>query len=252
MEIYPAVDMKGGKCVRLSQGRFDDVTTYSAEPAEMAKRWKAEGARWLHVVDLDGARTGSPGVENLAALERILQQVNLPVQFGGGARSAETVARMLALGVGRVVVGTAVARDAGLAEKLFTTYGDRVAVGVDAREGIVAIQGWQEHIGENATTFVKRMARLGAQRFIFTDIARDGMLQGINTRSLAKVAAAVPHLPVIASGGVASLADLDALQQLRATKAPNIEGVIIGKALYAGTVRLPEALALADGLLHGA
>ncbi len=246
MEVYPAIDIKGGKCVRLSQGRFEEVTTYSEDPLKMARRWQSEGARWLHIVDLDGARMGSPSTQNLEVLRQILRQVDLPVQFGGGVRNAEIVERMLRIGVARVVVGTAAARDAALAEGLFTLYGDKVAVGVDARDNLVAVQGWQEHIGESPMTFVARMARLGAKRFIFTDISRDGMLQGVNTQSLAQVAAAVPQLPVIASGGVTSLADIDTLQRLQATVAPNLEVVIIGKALYAGTVSLSEVITRAN------
>lgn len=242
MIIYPAIDIKGGKCVRLSQGNFESVTTYSEDPVKMAKRWKTEGAQWLHIVDLDGARTGMPNTQNLDVLRQIIRQVGLPVQFGGGARSAEIVERLLRIGVTRVVVGTIVAKDASLAEGLFTAYGEKVAVGVDTKEGVVAIEGWVQAVGDLATSFVARMAKLGAKRFIFTDIARDGMLSGINTTALAQVAAAVPGVPVIASGGVASLADLDALKTLRAGTSPNIEGVIIGKALYAGNISLPEAL----------
>lgn len=247
MIIFPAIDIKGGKCVRLSQGQFEQVTTYSEDPVKVAKRWKAEGAQWLHIVDLDGARMGSPSTQNLDILRQILRQVGLPVQFGGGVRNAEIVERMLRIGVTRVVAGTAVASDAKLAESLFMLYGDKVAVGVDARDGLVAIQGWQEHTGESAVAFVQRMARLGAKRFIFTDIARDGMLQGVNMVALAQVAAAVPEVPVIASGGVATLSDVDALNHLRATTAPNVDGVIVGKALYAGTVTLPDLLARASG-----
>ncbi len=243
MDIYPAIDIKGGKCVRLSQGRFEEVITYSEDPVKMARRWKAEGAQWLHIVDLDGARMGQPNTQNLEVLRQILRQVGLPVQFGGGVRSSEIVERMLRIGVTRVVVGTAAAQDAPLAQGLFTSYGEKVAVGVDARDGQVAVQGWQQQIPETAVGFVTRMARLGAKRFIFTDIARDGMLQGVNTVALEQVARAVPGVPVIASGGVTSLVDLDALNTLRATSAPNIDGVIIGKALYAGTVTLADALA---------
>ena len=242
MILYPAIDIKGGKCVRLSQGDFAQVTTYSEDPVKVAKRWKAEGAQWLHIVDLDGARMGLPNTTNLEVLRQIIRQVGLPIQFGGGARSAEIVERLLNIGVTRVVVGTALAKDPALAEGLFTVYGEKVAVGVDAKDGFVAIQGWVEAIGEQATAFVARMAKLGAKRFIFTDIARDGMLQGVNLISLAQVAAAVPNLPVIASGGVAGPGDLDALKSMRATSTPNIEGVIIGKALYASTLSLPDAL----------
>ena len=242
MNIYPAIDIKGGQCVRLIQGRFDAVTTYGLDPVEVARRWQADGAQWLHLVDLDGARTGVPDARNQEAVRRIVAEVGLQVQFGGGVRSRETVERLLTAGVARVVIGTAAASDADLARELFTAYGDRIAVGVDARDGLVAIQGWQENIGEQANHFVVRMAEIGAQRFIFTDIARDGMLTGINTVALAQIAAAVPTLPVIASGGVTSIADIDALNTLRATSSPNVEGVIIGKALYTGAVTLPDVL----------
>jgi len=242
MILFPAIDIKGGKCVRLSQGDFAQVTTYSEDPVKVAKRWREEGAQWLHIVDLDGARMGLPNTTNLEVLRHIIRQVGLPVQFGGGARSAEIVERLLNIGVARVVVGTALAKDPGLAEGLFTVYGEKVVVGVDAKDGFVAVEGWVESMGEQATAFVSRMARLGAKRFIFTDIARDGMLQGVNLIALGQVAAAVPGLPVIASGGVAGISDLEALKSMRVSVAPNIEGVIIGKALYANTISLSAAL----------
>ena len=244
MIIFPAIDIKGGKCVRLIQGDFEQVTTYSEDPIAVAQRWKFEGAQWLHVVDLDGAKTGQLCLENRNVVRRIVEETGLPIQFGGGVRSVEAVAQMLEIGVKRCVIGTTAAGNAALARTILTEYGDHVAVGVDAREGKVATHGWQETSGESATDFVQRLADLGAKRFIFTDIARDGMLQGVNVKALAEVAAAVPQLPVIASGGVATLADLDALAQMRgeALAAANIEGVIIGKALYAGTVSLRDAL----------
>ncbi len=243
MILFPAIDIKGGKCVRLSQGDFAQVTTYSDDPVKVAKRWKAEGAQWLHIVDLDGARMGMPNTANLEVVRQIVRQVGLPIQFGGGARDAAIVERLLNIGVTRVVVGTALARDPALAEGLFTAYGEKVVVGVDAKEGFVAIQGWLEALGEQATAFVARMAKLGAKRFIFTDIARDGMLQGVNLISLAQVAGSVPELPVIASGGVAGLNDFDALMSMVKHTVPNIEGVIVGRALYANKVALPAALA---------
>jgi phosphoribosylformimino-5-aminoimidazole carboxamide ribotide isomerase len=243
LNIYPAIDIKGGQCVRLSQGRFDAVTTYGEDPVVVAQRWKAEGARWLHIVDLDGARLGMPDTQNRAVVARIVAETGLPVQFGGGVRSVDAVAALLDIGVARVVVGTAAARDPALAQELFKTYGEQIAVGVDARDGFVAVQGWQEHIGEQSVTFVARMADLGARRFIFTDIARDGMLTGVNTVALAQVATAVPTIPVIASGGVSNIDDIDALNELRSTHSPNIDGVIIGKALYTGAVQLSDVLA---------
>ncbi len=245
MDIYPAIDLQGGKCVRLRQGDFDAVTNYGDDPLAVARRWQAEGAKWLHIVDLDGARLGQTSEENVAAVRGIVRETGLPVQLGGGIRSAAVAQRMLALGVARVVVGTAAARDAKLAQELFAVYGDKIAVGVDARDGIVAVQGWQEHSGENALVFVQRMADLGAKRFIFTDIARDGMLEGVNLAALAQVAAAAPQIPVIASGGVTGIEDIAALLEVAANSAPNVEGVIIGKALYAGRIALPDVLAIA-------
>lgn len=245
MNIYPAIDIKGGKCVRLIQGDFDQITTYGDDPVEMAWRWHREGAERLHIVDLDGARSGHSSADNVAAIQRIAREVGLPLQVGGGIRTVEIAERMLGLGVMRVVIGTAAAQNAELASSFFERFGAQVAVGVDARDGMVAIHGWQEHSGETAVDFVQRMAQLGAQRFIFTDIARDGMLQGINLAALANVALAVPKLPVIASGGVATGEDIDALRKLQVETASNIEGVIIGKALYAGTVMLPDVLSRA-------
>ena len=247
MNIYPAIDLKGGKCVRLRQGDFDAVTNYGDDPLLVARRWQAEGAKWLHIVDLDGARLGQTSAENTAAVQAIIRETGLPVQLGGGIRSAEVAQRMLDLGVTRVVVGTAAARDAKLAEELFQTFGERVAVGVDARDGMVAVQGWQEHSGENAILFVQRMAALGAKRFIFTDIARDGMLEGMNLAALAQVAAAVPQSAVIASGGVTDIEDIAALLEVARQSAPNVEGVIIGKALYANRISLPDVMARVAG-----
>ncbi len=242
MILFPAIDIQGGKCVRLLQGQFDQATTYSDDPITVAERWKSEGAQWLHIVDLDGARTGVPSSRNLGLVRRIADEVGLPIQFGGGVRTAEAAERMFDMGVSRVVVGTAAARNPELAAALFTSYGEKIAVGVDARDGLVAVHGWQESSGEQATDFVIRMVELGAARFIYTDIARDGMLKGVNVVSLALVAVAVPGVPVIASGGVTTLGDLDALKEMRIHSAPNLEGVIIGKAIYAGTVSLPEAV----------
>ncbi len=246
MIIFPAIDLKDGKCVRLSQGKFDSVTTYSEDPLKIARRFKEDGAQWLHVVDLDGARMGSPQAVNLQVVRHIVRQVGLPVQFGGGVRSGEVVERMLNVGVSRVVVGTAVAQNDQLAQGLFTLYGDKVAVGVDAKEGLVAIHGWQQTTGEPAGAFVTKMAALGARRFIFTDVARDGMLQGVNQVALADIARCAGNLPVIASGGVAGPDDITTLKAL-ADKSANIEGVIVGKALYAGALTLRNALDLAQG-----
>lgn len=246
MIIYPAIDLKGGKCVRLIQGDFDQVTTYGDDPMAMAHRWHEQWATWLHIVDLDGARTGQSSAENVEAIRQIATEVGLPLQVGGGIRTLEIGQKLLDLGVARIVVGTAAAQNAELASAFFARFGAQVAVGVDARDGIVAIQGWQEQSGEQTVAFVQKMAQQGAQRFIFTDIARDGMLQGINLPALAEVANAVPDVAIIASGGVATADDIDGLRALQLASAPNIDGVIIGKALYAGAVSLPDALSRAS------
>ncbi len=247
MEIYPAIDLQGGCCVRLSQGDFDRVTTYGEDPVKIALQWKAAGAPWLHIVDLDGARTGVQSDANIAALKEIIKQTGLPVQFGGGVRNREAVDRMLSHGVARTVMGTAAAGNPEMMAEIFGAYGSKVAVGVDARDGLVAVHGWQTTSGEPATDFVQRLAALGAARFIFTDISRDGMLQGVNFESLSTVAAAVPGTSVTASGGVATITDIEQLIALEASSSPNVDAVIIGKALYAGTVRLEDVMALALG-----
>jgi len=243
MDIYPAIDLKGGKCVRLTQGRFEEATIYAEDPLKMARHWQSQGAKRLHVVDLDGARMGHPSNQNLDVLRQILRQVGLPVQFGGGIRSAEVVERMLRMGVARVVISTVAVRDAPVAQGIFTVYGEAVAVAVDARDGMVATHGWQQTTVESAVEFTHRMIQLGAKRFILTDIARDGMLEGVNLDALKRFLSAAPGHPVIASGGVTTLQDIDALDDLQRTSYPLLEGVIIGKALYAGKLALPDVLA---------
>ncbi len=244
MILYPAIDLKDGRCVRLNQGRFDAVTTYSEDPLLIAQQWRDAGAEWLHIVDLDGAKEGRPNPLNRAVLARIVTEVGLPVQFGGGVRTLESVRELVELGVARAVVGTTAALNAELCENILAKYGNSVAIGVDARNGIVAVQGWQEESGEKATDFVVRMGLLGAKRFIFTDIARDGMLQGVNLTALREIAACVPRLAVTASGGVTNRKDIEDLVKLERGGASNVDAVIIGKALYAGSLDLKDALAI--------
>jgi len=244
MVIIPAIDIKGGKCVRLRQGQFTLVETYSEDPVAYAIRWQKAGAPRLHVVDLDGARVGMP--QNTDVVRRIIRSVSIPVQVGGGIRNAEVVERMLRIGADRVVVGTAVARDDAAAQAILTPYGDRIIVGVDAQDGRVAVSGWLQRLDETAEAFVTRLEKLGARRFIYTDIGRDGMLAGPNLEGLRRILRSV-HVPVIASGGVASLEDVRALAGMGEA---NLEGVIIGKALYAGTVDLAEAIAVAKASLQ--
>lgn len=233
MEIYPAIDLLGGRCVRLQQGRFDTETVYSDDPVQTALRWQEEGARWLHVVDLDGARRGRP--QQLDIVERITDAVRIPVQVGGGMSAIFFIDQAFRAGAARVVVGTAVVSDPKYAQKVFFEFGNLVVLGVDARDGKVAIRGWQEQTEIDALQLIQQMAEFGARRVIYTDIARDGMLTGVNLEAL-RVLVREAGIPVIASGGVASLDDLVALKEI------GVEGVIIGQALYTGAIRLREAL----------
>jgi phosphoribosylformimino-5-aminoimidazole carboxamide ribotide isomerase len=246
MQVIPAIDLQGGRCVRLSQGQFTEVDTYTDDPVRYALRWAREGAARLHMVDLDGARTGSPEPRNVEVIQQVLRAVDIPVQLGGGIRTAETVRRMLDLGLERVILGTSVARNDALARELIDAHGERVVIGIDAKDGFVAVSGWQESLGESAVAFARRIVGMGARRIIFTDIRRDGMLQGVNTAALEEMLAAVP-VPVIASGGVGSVEDFRTLAAVKAGGGANLEGVIVGKALYAGRVALPEAITAAAG-----
>ena len=240
MIIYPAIDLRGGRCVRLQQGDFARETVYADDPVEAAGRWAAEGAAWLHVVNLDGA-LGRSGEANLAALARIRRAVDLPIQFGGGLRSVEDVDRVLGLGVARVILGTVAIREPEVVREALARYGaERIAVGIDARDGRVAISGWVDVSEVEAVDLGRRMAALGVQRVVYTDVARDGMLTGPNVPATAALARET-GLRVIASGGVSSLDDLE---QLAAHAADGIDGVIVGMALYEGRLTLPEALAL--------
>lgn len=243
MIIYPAIDLRGGRCVRLRQGDEATETVFAADPVEAARRWEAEGAEWLHVVNLDGA-LGRSGAENLRALERILAAVKLAVQFGGGLRSLEDIERLLELGVARVILGTVAVREPQMVAEALARYGpERVSVGIDAREGRVAIHGWVDTADMDALELAERMRELGVTRVVYTDVGRDGMLSGVNVEATARLARH-SGLRVIASGGVASVEDI---RLLRSHEAEGIEGVIIGMALYRGAVRLEEALQIARG-----
>lgn len=241
MIIFPAIDIRGGKCVRLTEGRFDAETVYADDPAAMALRWAAEGAEYLHVVDLDGARAGQP--VNLAIVARIAAAVNIPIQLGGGIRTLAAIEDVLTAGVTRVILGSVAVKQPALVKEACAAYGDRVVVGIDAKDGVVAVEGWGVSGGVGAEELAARMAVTGVARIIYTDISRDGTLTGVNvsaTRALARAAG----VPVIASGGVSCLADVAAV---RAAEADGVEGVIIGKALYTGAVSLPAALKAARG-----
>jgi phosphoribosylformimino-5-aminoimidazole carboxamide ribotide isomerase len=240
LTLYPAIDLKGGQVVRLQRGDMAQATTYSTDPAAQAARFHAAGFGWIHVVDLDGAFAGRPA--NAAAVEAILAAVpGLPVQLGGGIRGMATLEAWLAAGVSRVILGSAAVKDPGFARAACRAHPGRVALGIDARGGMVATEGWAEVSSVSALDLARRFEDAGAAAIIYTDIERDGMLGGVNLEATLALARAV-RVPVIASGGVASVADLSALA---AVAAEGIEGVIIGRALYDGRIQPAEALALA-------
>jgi phosphoribosylformimino-5-aminoimidazole carboxamide ribotide isomerase len=241
MIIYPAIDLRRGRCVRLVQGDPRAETVVGDDPAAIARRWVGLGAEWLHLVNLDGA-FGEEGSANAAALRDILAAVGAPIQFGGGLRSMADMEAALALGVARVVVGTAAVADPDLLRQALDRLGsERVAVGIDARDGIVATHGWQQTSGVSALNLARRMKALGVTHVVYTDIGRDGTLTGVNAEACAALAAAC-GLAVIASGGVATLDDI---RRVKAVEADGVEGVIVGKALYAGQVDLAQALEIA-------
>ena len=240
MIIFPAIDIRGGKCVRLTEGRFDCETVFADNPVDMALRWQAEGAQYLHVVDLDGALAGIP--VNVDVIKAIVSSVAVPVQVGGGMRSLDSIDLMLNAGASRVILGSAAVRQPGLVREACRRYHEKIIVGIDARNGIAAVDGWGKSGGVTAVELASDMAAAGVARVVFTDISRDGTLTGVNiAASIALTRQA--GIKVIASGGVRDMADIDALE----AAAGSIEGVIIGKALYAGTLSLPAALAKLRG-----
>lgn len=235
MEVIPAIDLRGGRCVRLRQGDFGRETVFSDDPLAVARQWREQGGTRLHVVDLDGAATGEPA--HLDVISAIVAALDIPVQVGGGIRRADTARAWLATGVARVVIGTAAVRDPGMVQDVCREHGsERVVVSVDARDGMAALQGWTESSEVSALELAQRMAALGVARLLYTDIARDGMLTGPDLDTNARLARET-GLAVLASGGVASVADIRRLART------GVEGVIVGRALYTGAVSLPDAVA---------
>jgi phosphoribosylformimino-5-aminoimidazole carboxamide ribotide isomerase len=235
--LYPAIDVRGGKAVRLLQGDYERETTYDADPAEAARRWAGEGAEHLHVVDLDGARAGAP--RNLDAIRRVAAAVECPIQVGGGLRDGEAVAAVLDAGAERVVIGTAALRDPDFLAEALAEHGDRVVVSVDARDGRVALEGWTEAGEEGVVEAVAALGRRGVARFLCTAIEVDGTMEGPAIAQLEEIAAAT-DAQVIASGGVGDLSHLEALARV---DAPNVEGAIVGRALYERKFTVAEAIA---------
>ena len=233
MIIYPAIDLKGGKCVRLQQGDMQKATVYGEDPAAVAASFEQKGAKWLHVVDLDGAFAGES--VNLTAIAAILGKVNMPVQLGGGIRSMQQLDRLMKLGISRAILGTAALRDEDFLGQAVEKYGNKIAVGIDARDGRVAVKGWAEESSVSPLDLARKVGSLGVRTIIYTDISRDGMLSGPNFEATEQLIRET-GLEVIVSGGVADISHVEK------AKGINAYGIIIGKALYTGAVKLEEAV----------
>jgi phosphoribosylformimino-5-aminoimidazole carboxamide ribotide isomerase len=241
MIVFPAVDIQGGKAVRLRRGDFDDVTVFADDPVELARYWRSQGAEALHVVDLDAARTGE--LTNFRIVEDIVQALDIPVQYGGGIRTSTALAFMAGVGVHWVVLGTAAVTALDLLDDAVNWLGERLVVGLDCTDGMVATHGWQQRSQMSAIRMVKLLAEHGVTRVVYTDTARDGMLGGPNLPGL-KDLAEVSQLEIILSGGIGLLDDLKRLKRLEADK---VVGVIVGRALYEKAFTLPDALAVFSG-----
>ncbi len=239
MIVIPAIDLKDGKCVRLLQGRKEDVTVYSDDSASMAQRWVDLGAKLLHVVDLDGAFTGEQ--KNLEKIREIRKTIHIPIELGGGIRDIRRIEQLISIGVDRTIIGTAAAEDPDMVREACKKFPGKILVGIDAKDGKVAVKGWVEVTEFDAISFAKKMEELGAAGIIYTDISRDGMLTGPNIEAMGRMVKAV-DIPVIASGGVSKLDDIKSLMQIK-----NLWGVITGKALYEGTLDLKEAIEISKG-----
>jgi phosphoribosylformimino-5-aminoimidazole carboxamide ribotide isomerase len=244
MLLIPAIDLKDGHCVRLKQGDMDQSTTFSEDPAAMARRWVNAGARRLHLVDLNGAFAGKP--QNNAAIKAILKEVgdDVPVQLGGGIRDLDTIERYVDEGVRYVIIGTAAVKNPGFLKDACSAFGGHIIVGLDARDGKVATDGWSKLTGHEVSDLGKKFEDYGVESIIYTDIGRDGMLSGINIEATVRLAQAL-NIPVIASGGLSGMADID---RLCAVESDGIEGVICGRAIYSGDLDFTAAQARADEL----
>jgi phosphoribosylformimino-5-aminoimidazole carboxamide ribotide isomerase len=241
MIVIPAIDLKEGKCVRLEQGLMERDTVFNDDPGAQAKVWEAQGAELLHIVDLDGAFAGAP--KNRSAIEAIVRAVTIPTQLGGGIRDIATIEAYLDTGIDRVIIGTAAQRNPELVQEACSRFPGRIVVGIDAKNGMVAVQGWAEVTGVTAIELAKKFEGFGVCAIIYTDISRDGMMQGPNIEATSALAESI-SIPVIASGGVSSLQDI---RNLMAVESSGVTGVITGKAIYSGALNLAEAIRIGKG-----
>lgn len=233
MRIYPAIDIKDGKCVRLLRGSFSDVTVYGDNPVDMARKWESLGGEFIHVVDLDGAVKGH-GV-NAGIIKDICETVKVPVQTGGGIRTMEDIETKLACGISRVIIGTKAVSDLGFVERAVKEYGSRIVIGIDAKDGMAAVEGWEKTSDYTAIELAQKMESIGVKTIVYTDIATDGTLAGPNVEAMREMVNSV-GIDIIASGGVGSL------EHIKSLIGTGVEGVIVGKALYTGAVDLKEAV----------
>jgi phosphoribosylformimino-5-aminoimidazole carboxamide ribotide isomerase len=241
MIVIPAIDLKEGKCVRLEQGLMERDTVFNDDPGAQAKVWEEQGAELLHIVDLDGAFAGEP--KNRSAIEAIVRAVTIPTQLGGGIRDIPTIEAYLDTGIDRVIIGTAAQRNPELVQEACNRFPGRIVVGIDAKNGMVAVQGWAEVTGVTAIELAKKFEGFGVCAIIYTDISRDGMMQGPNIEATCALAESI-SIPVIASGGVSSLQDI---RNLMAVESSGVTGVITGKAIYSGALDLAEAIRIGKG-----
>ena len=240
MVILPAIDLKGGKCVRLYQGDFNQSTVFSDFPEEMALKWQQQGAKHLHIVDLDGAKQGEP--VNVFSIKKILENVRIPIEVGGGIRTLENIEDLLDMGVERIILGSTAVSEPELIREAAREFGEKVVVGIDAKQGLVAVDGWVNVSQLAALDLAIRVGDMGISTIIYTDIAKDGTLAGHNAEATAELARQA-GISVIASGGVASLDDIRTLKKY---EADGIEGVVVGRALYTSAINLPDALQIAE------
>ena len=240
--ILPAIDLLNGKCVRLRQGDYSQETVYSDTPAEQAKQWESDGAEILHLVDLDGAKEGKP--VNIPAIKAITEAISIPCELGGGIRTIEDAKNVFDAGISRIILGTIACREPEIVDAMIAEFGaDKIVIGIDAKDGKAAVSGWLEDSGIDAFELAAKFAKKGVKRFIYTDISTDGMLSGPNIEAQTKLCDTLPNCSIIASGGVSCANDIKLLAE---TERKNLEGVIVGKALYDGKTTLKELLKVAN------